>query len=186
MNKQVLPPQNLTEGSRRRRERGAEERFEGIMAKSFSNWVKKHSSTHLRNSTNPHQDKHKDFIQKNKWKSSTKIKPLKASREKDSSYTEEINTINCWPVIWTNASVCYLLSRAPLFATPWTAAYQAPVFMRFSRQGYWSGLPRMGWYFQGAERKNHQPRLLCPAKLSFIDEGRMKMSPDKQTQGIHC
>ena len=27
-----------------------------------------------------------------------------------------------------------------LFATPWTVAYQAPPFMGFSRQGYWSGL----------------------------------------------
>ena len=28
-----------------------------------------------------------------------------------------------------------------LFATSWTVAYQAPPFMRFSRQEYWSGLP---------------------------------------------
>ena len=28
-----------------------------------------------------------------------------------------------------------------LFATPCTVAYQAPVFMGFSRQEYWSGLP---------------------------------------------
>ena len=28
-----------------------------------------------------------------------------------------------------------------LFATPWTAAYQAPLSMGFSRQEYWSGLP---------------------------------------------
>ena len=27
------------------------------------------------------------------------------------------------------------------FATPWTAAYQAPLSMGFSRQVYWSGLP---------------------------------------------
>ena len=33
------------------------------------------------------------------------------------------------------------LSRVRLFATPWTIAYQAPPFMGFSRQGYWSGLP---------------------------------------------
>ena len=33
------------------------------------------------------------------------------------------------------------LSRARLFATPWTAAYQAPPSMGFSRQEYWSGLP---------------------------------------------
>ena len=34
-----------------------------------------------------------------------------------------------------------LLSRVRLFATPWTAAYQAPPPMGFSRQEYWSGLP---------------------------------------------
>ena len=33
------------------------------------------------------------------------------------------------------------LSRVGLFATPWTAAYQAPPPMGFSRQEYWSGLP---------------------------------------------
>ena len=33
------------------------------------------------------------------------------------------------------------LSRARLFATPWTAAYQAPPSMGFSRQEYWSGVP---------------------------------------------
>ena len=34
-----------------------------------------------------------------------------------------------------------LLSRVRLFATPWTAAHQAPPSMGFSRQEYWSGLP---------------------------------------------
>ena len=33
------------------------------------------------------------------------------------------------------------LSRVRLFATPWTVAYQAPQFMDFSRQEYWTGLP---------------------------------------------
>ena len=33
------------------------------------------------------------------------------------------------------------LSCVQLFATPWTAAYQAPLSMGFSRQEYWSGLP---------------------------------------------
>ena len=27
------------------------------------------------------------------------------------------------------------------FATPWTVAHQAPLYMRFPRQEYWSGLP---------------------------------------------
>ena len=34
-----------------------------------------------------------------------------------------------------------LLSHVRLFAAPWTVAYQAPLSMGFSRQGYWSGLP---------------------------------------------
>ena len=34
-----------------------------------------------------------------------------------------------------------LLSQVRLFVTPWTAAYQAPSSMGFSRQEYWSGVP---------------------------------------------
>ena len=34
-----------------------------------------------------------------------------------------------------------LLSRVRFFGTPWTAAYQAPPSMGFSRQEYWSGVP---------------------------------------------
>ena len=33
------------------------------------------------------------------------------------------------------------LSRVRPLATPWTAAYQAPLSMGFSRQKYWSGVP---------------------------------------------
>ena len=33
------------------------------------------------------------------------------------------------------------LSHVQLSVTPWTAAYQAPPSMRFSRQEYWSGVP---------------------------------------------
>ena len=32
------------------------------------------------------------------------------------------------------------LNHVRLFATPWTAAHQAPLSMGFSRQEYWSGL----------------------------------------------
>ena len=34
-----------------------------------------------------------------------------------------------------------MLSHVRLLATPWTAAYQAPPSMGFSRQDYWSGVP---------------------------------------------
>ena len=33
------------------------------------------------------------------------------------------------------------LSRVQLLATPWTATYQAPLSVGFSRQEYWSGVP---------------------------------------------
>ena len=33
------------------------------------------------------------------------------------------------------------LSRVRLLATPWTAAYQTPPSIGFSRQEYWSGMP---------------------------------------------
>ena len=33
------------------------------------------------------------------------------------------------------------LSCVGLFATPWIVAYQAPLSIGFSSQGYWSGLP---------------------------------------------
>ena len=42
---------------------------------------------------------------------------------------------------WKGKVKVKLLSRVPLFTTPWTAAYQAPPSMGFSRQEYCSGLP---------------------------------------------
>ena len=35
-------------------------------------------------------------------------------------------------------------SRVQLFVTLWTITFQAPLFMGFSRHGYWSGLPFLG------------------------------------------
>ena len=42
---------------------------------------------------------------------------------------------------WTGKVKVKLLSRVQLFSTPWSAAYQAPPSMGFSRQEYWSGVP---------------------------------------------
>ena len=56
------------------------------------------------------------------------------------------------------------LSRALLLATPWTAAYQAPLSMGFSREEYWSGLPlpSPNKYGTAAAAKSHQSCLtLC-------------------------
>ena len=50
------------------------------------------------------------------------------------------------------------LSCVQLLATPWTAAYQAPPSMGFSRQEYWSGVPLPS---------PNQTKTNIQAKLSF-------------------
>ena len=46
-----------------------------------------------------------------------------------------------FPIEWKWKMKVKLLSSVRLLATPWTAAYQAPPSMGFSRQEYWSGVP---------------------------------------------
>ena len=47
---------------------------------------------------------------------------------------QEINTNSC-------STILCVLSRVWLSVTPWTVAHQAPLFIGFPRQEYWSGLP---------------------------------------------
>ena len=55
--------------------------------------------------------------------------------------------INFFTYIFLHIYICHwmhsvcLLSRAQLFATPWTVAHQAPLSIEFFRQEHWSGLP---------------------------------------------
>ena len=56
------------------------------------------------------------------------------------------DTAQCWCVANysredEDGCVLNLHSHIKLFATPWTAACQAPLSMEFSRQEYWRGLP---------------------------------------------
>ena len=44
-------------------------------------------------------------------------------------------------IVWKWKVKVKSLSRVRLVSTPWTAAYQAPLSMGFSRQEYWSCLP---------------------------------------------
>ena len=53
-----------------------------------------------------------------------------------------------WGIFWKflmklaySYPLSQLLCRVQLYATPWTAARQAPLSMGFFRQEYWSGLP---------------------------------------------
>ena len=65
----------------------------------------------------------------------------------------QARTLECLAISFSNASkwkvkvkslrlsTWKLHSRVRLLATPWTAVYQAPPSMGFSRQEYWSGVP---------------------------------------------
>ena len=57
----------------------------------------------------------------------------------------QARTLEWVAISFSNAGKCKvkvkLLSLVQPLATPWTAAYQAPPSMGFSRQEYWSGVP---------------------------------------------
>ena len=57
----------------------------------------------------------------------------------------QARTLEWVDISFSNAGKCKAkvksLSCVQLLVTPWTAAYQAPLPMGFSRQEYWSGLP---------------------------------------------
>ena len=59
-------------------------------------------------------------------------------------WTLNLESLAIWECRQSNSLLLLLLSRFScvwLFATPWTAAYQAPPSMGFSRQQYWSVVP---------------------------------------------
>ena len=47
------------------------------------------------------------------------------------------------------------LSCVRLFPTPWTAAHRAPLFLGFSRQEYWSGVPLPSPTLQARSQEYH-------------------------------
>ena len=73
------------------------------------------------------------------------------------------------------------LSRVQLLGTPWTAAYQAPLSMGFSRQEYWSGVPLPSPYscivtcFSFKVEPSQE-------QLTYQLNGAMSVSPDETTQ----
>ena len=56
----------------------------------------------------------------------------------DSWGRKESETTEHWSEV--NHSLCHFI-QVQIFVTIWTLACQAPVYMGFSRQEYWSGLP---------------------------------------------
>ena len=66
-----------------------------------------------------------------------------------------------------------LLSRVQLLATPWTAGYQAPLSMGFSRQESWSGLPLPSPY-KGYKRCQMDNRFGC-REIVFLSETKQSI-----------
>ena len=64
---------------------------------------------------------------------------LKVSIQNFASHIPVLHNVYIWSLM--KVKMKESLSRVPLFATPWTVAYQAPQSMGFSRQEYWSGFP---------------------------------------------
>ena len=62
-------------------------------------------------------------------------------------------------------AVVQWVSHVQLFATPWTVARQAPLFMGFPRQEYWNELP-------------------CPSPGDFPDPGIKPESPACQADSL--
>ena len=52
-----------------------------------------------------------------------------------------------------------VLSHVQLFATPWTVAHQAPLFMGFSGQEYWRGVAIP--FSRGSSRPRDQTQASC-------------------------
>ena len=67
----------------------------------------------------------KKKCKKAKWLSEEGLQIAEKRREAKSKEEREVKLLGC----------------VRLLVTPWTAAYQAPLPMGFSRQEYWNGLP---------------------------------------------
>ena len=97
------------------------------------------------------------------------------------------------------------LSRVRLLETPWTAAYQAPPSMGFSRQEYWSGVPlpslmryleqsnswsrKVHWYIRMTESLCCVPEIITPLLISYtlIQNKKLKREStlvDARDQGM--
>ena len=81
--------------------------------------------------------------------------------------------------MYSNVYVCVCvhtqsLSYVWLFETPWTVALQAPLSVRFLRQGYWSGLP----FPSPGDRPNPRIEPMSPelAGRFFTNEAPGKLS----------
>ena len=72
------------------------------------------------------------------------------------------------------------LSRVRLLVTPWTAAYQAPPSMGFSRQQYWSGVPLPS----PKDLQIYDIKTQERGRLEILDE-RCQATGDNESKGLN-
>ena len=70
------------------------------------------------------------------------------------------------------------LSRVWVFATPWTAAYQAPLSMGFSRQEYCSGVPLSSLRIEARNLKCCFTSIILNWHLTDINKSKRKKKLD--------
>ena len=78
------------------------------------------------------------------------------------------------------------LSCVRLLATPWTAAYQAPLSMGFSRHEYWSGVPLLSLVAGTSERKTepHSEDTADLGSAASCAPSRLARSPRLVSSGL--
>ena len=73
------------------------------------------------------------------------------------------------------------LSRVRLLATPWTAAYQAPLSVGFSRQEYWSGVPLPSPERMWSNRNSHSLQVEMKNSTATLEDSVMVSYKSKHT-----
>ena len=87
------------------------------------------------------------------------------------------------------------LSHVRLLATPWTAAYRAPLSMGFSRQEYWSGVPLPSLthiYYLALYRKSPNScsslyqNIYFPEQYALVQETQVGRKTENKRRGLPC
>ena len=81
------------------------------------------------------------YFEENEKMNKIQTQPHKTQVQRKGCGSRRKVTGNLYPALVQGTERCCLLSHVWLFVTPWTVACQTSLWLGFSRQEYWSGLP---------------------------------------------